>query len=56
MGFMKGMTTGAIIGATVGVLVIPRLNEHSRRRLRKSGDMVMGMMGDAYDGMMRKMR
>lgn len=56
MGFMRGVTTGAIIGATVGMLVVPQLNRHSRKRLRRSGDMMMGIMGDVYDDMMRKMR
>lgn len=56
MGFIKGMTTGALIGATVGMLVAPQMNRNTRKRLRRSGDMMMGIMGDVYDDMMRKMR
>lgn len=56
MGFIKGITTGAIIGTAAGMLISPQLNKHTRRRLRKSGDMMVGVMGDIYDDLVRKMR
>lgn len=56
MGFMRGITTGAIIGATAGMLIAPQLNRNTRKRLRKSGDMMMGIMGDIYDEVMTKKR
>lgn len=56
MGFVKGITTGAIIGAAAGMLMAPQMNKNSRRRLRRSGDMVMGIVGDIYDDVMKKMR
>ena len=56
MGFVKGITTGAIIGAAAGMLMAPQMNKNSRRRLRRSGDMIMGIMGDVYDDVVRKMK
>lgn len=56
MGFVKGITTGAIIGAAAGMLMAPQMNKNSRRRLRRSGDMMMGIVGDIYDDVMKKMR
>lgn len=56
MGFVKGITTGAIIGAAAGMLMAPQMNKNTRRRLRRSGDMLMGIMGDVYDDVARKMR
>ena len=56
MGFAKGITAGAIIGAAAGMLMAPQMNKNSRRRLRKSGDMMMDIVGDIYDDVMRKMR
>ncbi|MFL0268419.1 YtxH domain-containing protein [Candidatus Clostridium radicumherbarum] len=56
MGFIRGITAGAIIGTAAGMLISPQLNKHTRRRLRKSGDMMVGMVGDIYDDLVKKMR
>lgn len=56
MGFVKGVTTGAIIGAAAGMLITPQLNKNARKRLRRSSDTVLNIMGDVYDDVMRKMK
>lgn len=56
MGFIKGITTGALIGTAAGMLISPQLNKHTRKRLRRSSDMMLGIVGDVYDDIMRKMR
>jgi gas vesicle protein len=56
MGFVKGITTGAIIGAAAGMLMAPQMNKNTRRRLRRSGDMLMGIMGEVYDDVVKKMK
>jgi gas vesicle protein len=56
MGFMKGITTGALIGAAAGMLIAPQMKKQTRRRLIRSGDMMMGIMGDIYEDVMRKMK
>ncbi|MCM0646978.1 YtxH domain-containing protein [Clostridium swellfunianum] len=56
MSMIKNVTTGAIIGTAAGMMIAPQLNRNTRKRLRRSSDMMMGIMGDIYDDMMRKMR
>jgi gas vesicle protein len=56
MGLIKNVTTGAIIGAAAGMMIAPQLNRNTRKRLRRSSDMFMGIMGDVYDDMMKKMK
>ncbi|SKA83871.1 YtxH-like protein [Clostridium sp. USBA 49] len=56
MGFMKSASAGVMIGAVAGMLIAPQLNRNTRKKLRKSGDMMMGMVEDVYDGVIRKMR
>lgn len=53
---MKSVTTGALIGAAAGMLIAPQLKRNTRKRLRRSSDMVMGIVGDIYDDVMRKMK
>jgi gas vesicle protein len=56
MSLIKNVTTGAIIGAAAGMLIVPQLNRNTRKRLRRPGDMMMGIMGDVYDDLMDKIR
>jgi len=56
MGFIKNIATGALIGATAGMLIAPQLNRNTRKRLRRSGDMLMEFAGDIYDEVMKKMK
>lgn len=48
---MKGLTTGAIIGAAAGMLLMPELDRNTRRRIKKSGKLVRNTAGDLYDNM-----
>lgn len=50
--FVNGITTGAIIGAAVGMMVVPQLDRSTRKRIRRSGKMAMNMAGDIYESMM----
>jgi gas vesicle protein len=56
MGLIKNVAAGAIIGAAAGMMIAPQLNRHTRKRLIRSGDMMMGIVGDIYEDMMRKMK
>jgi gas vesicle protein len=51
--FMSGITTGALIGATIGALVVPNLDRDTRKRLQKSSKRVIHMAGDLYENMVR---
>ena len=50
--FISGITTGAIIGATVGMMVVPQLDRNTRKKIRRSSKMAMNMAGDIYESMM----
>jgi gas vesicle protein len=47
--FINGVTTGALIGAAVGMMVVPQLDRGTRKRLKKSSNMML----DVYDNIMR---
>lgn len=48
---MRSMTMGAIIGAAAGMLVVPHLDRSTRRRIRKTGRVILNTAGDVYDMM-----
>jgi len=48
---MTGLTTGAIIGAAAGMLLMPELDRNTRRRIKKSGKLMRNTAGDLYDNM-----
>lgn len=46
---MAGVTTGAIIGAAVGMMVVPSLDRKTQRSLRKANHKMMNIAEDTYD-------
>lgn len=48
---MTGLTTGAIIGAAAGMILMPELDRSTRRRIKKSGKLMRNTAGDLYDSM-----
>jgi len=48
---MTGLTTGAIIGAAAGMILMPELDRSTRRRIKKSGKLMKNTAGDLYDSM-----
>jgi len=50
--FLSGITAGAIIGATAGMLIVPQLDRGTRRRLKRTSRNMMGMAGNMR-GIMR---
>ncbi|SFC27532.1 YtxH domain-containing protein [Clostridium uliginosum] len=50
--FTRGVAAGAIIGATVGMMVMPQLDRRTKRSMRKAGMKMRNMAEDTYDGMM----
>lgn len=50
-GFMKGITTGALVGAAIGMMFMPEMDRSTRKRIKRSGRMVRHMAGDMYDVM-----
>lgn len=54
--FITGITTGAIIGAAVGMMVMPELDRNTKRKIRRTGKIAKHMAGDMYSNMMHWMK
>jgi gas vesicle protein len=54
-GFVSGVTTGAIIGAAISMMMVPQLDKNTRRKIKRFDDMLMNMAEGMYYGM-RSMR
>jgi gas vesicle protein len=53
---MRGrFVTGAIIGAAVGIMLMPELDRSTRKRIRKTAKIVRNAAGDAIEGMRERM-
>ncbi|OPJ59004.1 YtxH domain-containing protein [Clostridium oryzae] len=52
-GFISGMTTGAIIGAAMGIMVIPRMDRNTVRKLKRVDRMVMNAADNIYSSIMK---
>ncbi|WP_164880621.1 hypothetical protein [Clostridium manihotivorum] len=50
--FMSGVTTGAIVGAAFGMMILPQLDRKTQKSLKRAGRMVMSLAEDRADGMM----
>ncbi|AJA47528.1 YtxH-like protein [Clostridium pasteurianum DSM 525 = ATCC 6013] len=46
--FIKGITTGALIGAAAGMLIAPDLNRNTKKKIRKSRRMINNAAGDIF--------
>lgn len=47
--------TGAIVGAAVGMMLVPGMDRGTKRRIKKTAKYVRGIAEDAYDGMKGRM-
>jgi gas vesicle protein len=54
-GFMKGLTTGAIIGATAGMMASPEMDRKTRKKLMRGKKAVMHRAENIVDMMMNWM-
>lgn len=51
-GFVKGLTAGAIIGATAGMMMIPEMDRKTRKKIMRSRKYAMNKAGNIIDMMM----
>lgn len=51
-GFVKGLTAGAIIGATAGMMMLPEMDRKTRKKLMRSRKSAMNKAGNIIDMMM----
>ncbi|MCR1935163.1 YtxH domain-containing protein [Clostridium tepidum] len=54
-GFLSGITTGIVLGATAGMLIVPQLDRSTRRKIKRTSRTMIGMAGNIA-GNMRSMR
>ncbi len=53
--FVAGMTAGALMGAAMGMMLMPGMDRSTKRRIRKATKYVKDAAGDAYDDMRGRM-
>ena len=49
--YINGMVAGLIVGATVGVLLLPKLDKKTQRKIRRAGQKILDFAEDSYDDM-----
>lgn len=54
--FVRGITTGAIIGVTAGMMMAPQMSRGTRKRLRRNGRNVLNTAEEVYDTLMDWMK
>lgn len=54
---MRGkFLTGALIGAAVGMMMMPGLDRNTRRRIKRTAKIVRHAAGDMYEGVVDRVR
>ena len=52
--YLSGMVAGLVVGATVGMMVMPQLDRKTQRCVRRRGQKMLDFMEDSYDDLMGK--
>lgn len=52
---VNGMATGIIVGAAVGMMLLPQLDRSKQRAIKKAGRKICDFAGDSYDDIMGMM-
>ncbi|MGL5615772.1 MAG: YtxH domain-containing protein [Sarcina sp.] len=53
---LMGITAGTIVGATIGMMVVPTLDRKTQRKIKRASRIAMGALNESYDQMMSKIR
>lgn len=53
---LMGVTAGTIVGATIGMMVVPTLDRKTQRKIKRASRIAMGALNESYDQMMSKIR
>lgn len=54
--FIKGMAAGILIGVAAEMMMLPNCDRRTRRRMKRVGARMRGMMEDTYGGMYNLIR
>ena len=52
----KSLATGIVIGAAAAIVVLPQLDRKTQRAVRKTGQRMYCMAGDAYGNILNYMK
>lgn len=50
--YLNGMMTGVVVGAALGMAVMPQLDRRTQKMVKKVGRRVMDFAEDSYENMM----
>lgn len=50
--YLYGVVTGMVVGASVGMMVVPQLDRKTQKTMKKAGRKVINFAGDSYEGIM----
>ena len=53
--YVNGMIAGLLVGATVGIMVMPQLDRKTQKCVRRKGQKMLDFVEDAYDNVMDRM-
>ncbi len=53
--FIKGLTTGAIIGAAAGMMMVPEMSRKTRKMIKRSNRTMMNTAENIVDAMRNMM-
>lgn len=49
--FLSGMAAGMFLGAAAGMMLMPKMDRRTRKRISRAGRSMVGSVADAWDGM-----
>lgn len=50
MKYISGMITGVIVGAAVGMIILPQLDRKTQKAVKRTGQRILNFAEDSYDG------
>lgn len=50
--YLNGIITGVVVGATVGMIVMPQLDRRTQRMIKKAGRKVIDFAENSYENVM----
>ena len=53
---LMGITAGTIVGATIGVMMVPTLDRKTQRKIKRASRVALCALEEGYDKKMAKMR
>ena len=49
MRYINGIITGVVVGAAVGMIVLPQLDRKTQKALKRTGQKILNLAEDSYE-------